>query len=278
LGNGATQLIGASVYAFCSVYQTKFTVFAKVPYYGDYQTACQYFPQCCDFTTNETMTDNMMPSVIEFVTHPNNPDGQPREKHYKNCNNTIYDLVYYWPHLSPSMNFDSSSGTISLWSMSKAVGAAGTRFGWAITKDRAIANAMSQYIGFTISMISLDSAHRALRLLNLLGSSEGNNLVAWVKTKFVSRWQILTNFFDKYENELPFTLAGTSDVWYMWIQCKNNTDCPQLLYGYGISTSAGNYFGSTSNYARLQLAVSDYTFDKLVAYLHKALPNQQQYK
>ena len=73
-------------------------------------------------------TDMSKRNIVEFVTSPNNPDGQmnkgvlhgPNVKH-------IYDRVYYWPHFTPIPAPDDEDLTI--FSISKLTGHAGSRFG-----------------------------------------------------------------------------------------------------------------------------------------------------
>lgn len=67
-------------------------------------------------------------NFIEFVTSPNNPDGQLKEAVLRGPNaKQIYDLAYYWPHYTaiPSpMDED-----LMIFTLSKLTGHAGSRFG-----------------------------------------------------------------------------------------------------------------------------------------------------
>ena len=67
------------------------------------------------------------PSIMEIVTYPNNPTGDFHKPTYADAFH-VYDSVYLWPSLvnySEPLDVD-----VVLFSMSKATGHAGTRFGW----------------------------------------------------------------------------------------------------------------------------------------------------
>jgi histidinol-phosphate/aromatic aminotransferase/cobyric acid decarboxylase-like protein len=68
-------------------------------------------------------------NFIEFVTSPNNPDGQLRKAvlhGYPNAK-AIYDHAYYWPHFSPIPT--PADEDIMIFTISKLTGHAGARFG-----------------------------------------------------------------------------------------------------------------------------------------------------
>ncbi len=76
----------------------------------------------------ENSTDNGTMNFIEFVTSPNNPDGQLREAVLQGPNaKAIHDLAYYWPHFSPIPS--PADEDIMLFTISKLTGHAGARFG-----------------------------------------------------------------------------------------------------------------------------------------------------
>ena len=64
-------------------------------------------------------------NLIEFVTSPNNPDGQQKRALFHGPNvKAIYDHVYYWPHFSAIPK--PADGDIMLFSLSKVTGHAGS--------------------------------------------------------------------------------------------------------------------------------------------------------
>ena len=69
-------------------------------------------------------TNNM--DVIEFVTSPNNPDGELKKPVLGG--KTIYDHAYYWPHFTPIPA--PSDQDLMIFTLSKLTGHAGARFGY----------------------------------------------------------------------------------------------------------------------------------------------------
>lgn len=67
-------------------------------------------------------------NFIQFVTSPNNPDGQLETGMLRGSNaKQIHDLAYYWPHYTSipcPMDED-----LMIFTFSKLIGHAGSRFG-----------------------------------------------------------------------------------------------------------------------------------------------------
>lgn len=67
-------------------------------------------------------------NVIEFVTSPNNPDGNLREAVCEGANvRAIYDHAYYWPHFTAIPS--PADEDVMIFTISKLTGHAGSRFG-----------------------------------------------------------------------------------------------------------------------------------------------------
>jgi len=257
-GAGGTQLLVAALYAYSQQLGRPFILFVKPPYYADYPHFCKLITGC-SFSTSLTLTD--MASVVEIVTHPNNPDGALRIPFY-NTTMLIYDMVYFWPHLSPSVNMTSKEVPISIWSISKFAGLAGTRFGWAFVEDDEIASLMIEWIYRTTIHISVDSSLRVINTINLMIDPDGDFLVATIKNILYDRWQKLGDILDN--KRLPFKIAGTRTTWYLWLQCRDtSTPCGEQMAGYGIVGWDGSQYG-TPGYVRLQLICYSYIFDMLM--------------
>lgn len=68
-------------------------------------------------------------NFIEFVTAPNNPDGQLNQPLLSGSNvKTIHDRAYFWPHFTavPATPPDEN---LTIFTISKLTGHAGSRFG-----------------------------------------------------------------------------------------------------------------------------------------------------
>lgn len=72
---------------------------------------------------NNATKNNM--DVIEFVTSPNNPDGELKTSVLGG--KTIYDHAYFWPHFTPIPG--PSDHDLMIFTLSKLTGHAGVRFG-----------------------------------------------------------------------------------------------------------------------------------------------------
>lgn len=71
-------------------------------------------------------------NFIEFVTSPNNPDGQLQKAILKGGRSStvkrIHDLAYYWPHYTPiPAPLDED---LMIFTLSKLTGHSGSRFGY----------------------------------------------------------------------------------------------------------------------------------------------------
>ncbi|KAG5100206.1 hypothetical protein JHK82_045258 [Glycine max] len=132
-GSGSTQLLNAAVYALSlNSSMSPAKVVATAPYYSLYRGQKQLF-NSRDFsyegdTSLWKNNTNSSFRFIEFVTSPNNPDGNLNKGVLKGSDvKTIYDRAYYWPHFTaiPSPADDD----LMVFTISKLTGHAGSRFG-----------------------------------------------------------------------------------------------------------------------------------------------------
>lgn len=66
--------------------------------------------------------------LVEFVTAPNNPDGQLNQAVLKGpYAKSIYDHAYFWPHYTPIPA--PADEDLMIFTISKLTGHAGSRFG-----------------------------------------------------------------------------------------------------------------------------------------------------
>ena len=67
-------------------------------------------------------------NIIEFVTSPNNPDGQLMKAAVQgNYAKAIYDHAYFWPHFTAIPA--PADEDLMIFTLSKLTGHAGSRFG-----------------------------------------------------------------------------------------------------------------------------------------------------
>ena len=98
------------------VYKSQTDYFASV--YFKFQGDTSLWKNSSDVST----------SIIEFVTSPNNPDGQLKKAVLDGPNvKAIYDRAYYWPHYTPIPA--PADDDLMIFTLSKLSGHAGSRFG-----------------------------------------------------------------------------------------------------------------------------------------------------
>ncbi|XP_039170628.1 tryptophan aminotransferase-related protein 4-like [Eucalyptus grandis] len=130
-GVGSTQL-SAAVHALSPLNSSlPASVVASIPYYALYQMQTELFDSAdCSFQGDPVRWKNVTNTtgdIIEFVTAPNNPDGQLNEAILHGPNvKTIHDRAYYWPHFTgiPS----PADEDLTIFTISKLTGHAGSRF------------------------------------------------------------------------------------------------------------------------------------------------------
>lgn len=303
LGSGATELIGAAMYACKELYQQQqqekkagaassgtssssssdqVYVYAKVPYYEGYPAnLLTVGVENLQFSTNESLNAEQ---VIEFVTYPNNPTNTFREATYGNnalC--TIYDQVYWWPSMSNLTQGGAPLNTqISLFSFSKITGHGGSRLGWALVDDYNIANLMSSFIRAIQVHISIDTQLRAYRVFNYLladaptgvakssgGASGGvknaDLFFSWVHDKLAERWVTVEGIFNASTSG-KFVQQATPGGFYAWINCLDTSklSCEKQFEVEGIAPTPGSNFGGDDSYVRMELVTADAVWDVLV--------------
>jgi len=269
-GSGATDLIGASLYALSNCSAAPGYVFVKAPYYSAYRERVEFGISTCQdliFTNDETMEDEY---IIEIITTPNNPTGEHRKPVYENSLQ-IYDMVYNWPSLT---GIDMKhAGPVMLFSMSKLSGHAGLRLGWALVKDPAVAERMRDYIGVMQIQVSNDVLHRAWKLLSVLNQADNaKTFFAAIKSKMITRWEQILGIIG---NSNKVQVESVANQFYGWIKCTDlayNQTCYDYLLQAQLAGYLGSEFGGTDEYVRLEFveydAVWDIIMQRLKSFFH----------
>eukprot|EP00947_MAST-08B_sp_MAST-8B-sp1_P004170 g4170.t1 len=82
--------------------------------------------------------------MMEFITYPNNPDGARNLTAEHPSAFKAYDMVYYWPSFT---TVDKSLDLpFAFFSLGKLGGFAGSHFGWAVVKEKALAERLAAFI------------------------------------------------------------------------------------------------------------------------------------
>ncbi|KAL5560258.1 hypothetical protein UlMin_036469 [Ulmus minor] len=286
-GSGSTQLLNAAVHALSSDnISDPATVLASIPYYGFYERQTDFF-QSTEYKFDGDVNlwrknSNASKNIIEFVTSPNNPDGKLKEAVLKGPNaKAIYDHVYYWPHFTPIAS--PADEDLMIFSISKLTGHAGTRFGWAIVKDKAVFDRMTTYVGVNTQGVSRDAQTRVLQLLKtVIEGRSGREIFDFgyrlMRTRWIKLNQTLSRstrfslqklepqqyctFFHKVRSPTPA---------YAWVKCEReeDKDCYAIFEAAKITGRSGSNFGTEDRYVRLSLIRSQDDFDLLIQRLNK---------
>lgn len=104
--------------------------------------------------------------------------------------NKIHDLAYYWPHYSPIVS--PVDEDIAVFTLSKLTGHAGSRFGWALIKDKDVYERMVKYIDLNTYGVSRETQLRALKLLKHVVKGEGRDLFEFGYGTMKHRWELLS--------------------------------------------------------------------------------------
>ncbi|ONH90216.1 hypothetical protein PRUPE_8G041100 [Prunus persica] len=287
-GAGSTQLLNAAVHALSSHNSSSSSspasVVASIPYYNLYQIQTEFF-RSTDyvFRGDASLLQNISDAtnVIEFVTSPNNPDGQLNKANVQGPNaKAIYDRVYYWPHFTAIPT--PANDDIMIFSISKLTGHAGSRFGWAVVKDESVFQKMTMYTLINSMGISRDAQLRALKVLNVVLEGGGKNIFEFGYNTLRKRWEKLSNilsvsnrfslqkFAPKYCTFFKKT-RGPSPA-YAWVKCEReeDKDCYAVLQEEAnVYGRRGSHFGAEDRFVRLTLLRSQDDFDLLLQRLNQ---------
>lgn len=204
IGAGATQLILGLLYVLKNQKNAK-SAWANPPHFSR-------FPKLAEYAGLEwkKTADSLL-----ITTIPNNPDGSSFL--YKKTD--ILDLTYNWPqYVKKTKQYDFP---IMVFSLSKATGHSSTRIGWALIKDKLIADALEQQIEYSTSGLSIDAQNTAEFVLNT--QLKSNYTVFEDGKRTLEDRQSLIK---EIEHRLPFQILDMSGM-FLW--AKGN--CPKEIIG-----------------------------------------------
>lgn len=278
IGNGATQVINAALYANAlyhsmknhppinrSVQATILYGTERLPGYLENNTLVQCFPKellrWVQFGEHENIDRK---HLLEFVATPNNPDGKIL-KPVTGAAYTIHDRVNHW---SLFLNEDDSAvkedtledDWISIFSLSKILSFSGSRVGYAFVKDPLIAHFMKYYIIITTHGLGSDSQHRCLVALRYLLDSPNKvfEYSDWIRSELKARWNILKETVLSTSLELLNSQGPNA-----WVKTPGNA-FDYLMKKYHIEATYGDEYGATSDHARLNLLAKPNEFDEFI--------------
>ncbi|KAL1540588.1 tryptophan aminotransferase-related protein 3-like [Salvia divinorum] len=288
-GGGSTQLLNAAVYALSANLSSPASVVAAVPSYPLYKTQTDFFQnKNYAFKGDASLMSNASyanTNVIEFVTSPNNPDGNLKEAVCKGpCVRAIYDHAYFWPHFTAIPS--PADEDVMIFTISKLTGHAGSRFGWALVKDKEVYNNMMTYISVAEMGISRETQIRALQLMKAILRGDGKEIFDYAFEKMSDRWGKLSQIFSKSKRfsiqEIPplycnfFDKVRGPSPGYAWVKCEReeDLDCTRVLREANIIGRAGSKFSVDDRHVRLSLLKGDDDFNLLLNHLEKLVDEE----
>ncbi|XP_047320737.1 L-tryptophan--pyruvate aminotransferase 1-like [Impatiens glandulifera] len=278
VGTGSTQLIMASLYALCPPDRVQPThVVAATPYYSCYPEIGSFMRSTLYEWAGDAKTYKGEGPFVEFVTFPNNPDGEMREVAVKGTTEgkLVHDLAYYWPQYTP-INV-CANHDIMLFTLSKCTGHAGSRIGWALVKDEVVARKMIKFMEVTTIGVSKEAQIRAAKILEVVTEScpslGPENFFQHSRLIMADRWKRLREVVKEMEFfsllDYPKSYCNFANVYsttqpaFAWMKSDENKikDLEKHLKGEKILTRNGNRFGTESNYVRISMLSTNEDFN-----------------
>ncbi|XP_068308599.1 tryptophan aminotransferase-related protein 2-like [Pyrus communis] len=284
VGTGSSQLFLAALYALAPKDGSEpMSVVSAAPYYSSYPSMTDCLKSGLYKWAGDARSFNKEVPYIELVTSPNNPDGFVRHSMVNRTGGIlVHDLAYYWPQYTPISS--PADHDLTLFTVSKATGHAGTRIGWALVKDLEVAKKMIKFIELNTIGVSRDSQLRAAKILEVMTNTSENlgsfdSHESFFKISYhlmAERWQLLRAAVNRSrEFSLPDFTPGFCHFLnqdsqpqpaFAWLKCEDDhvEDCESFLRGYKILTRGGRHFGVGPKYVRISMLDRDNNFDLFV--------------
>ncbi|KAL8142414.1 hypothetical protein V2J09_015446 [Rumex salicifolius] len=292
VGTGSSQLYQAALYALsCAEAAQPLSVVSAVPYYSSYPDLTDFLKSGLykwegDANTYTIKEDEE--AFIEVVCSPNNPCGSIRTPAAGVNNNIksqkairkllIHDLAYYWPHYTPITS--PADHDIMLFTVSKCTGHAGSRIGWALVKDEAVARKMVKFIELSTIGTSKEAQMRAAMILNSICDDYLDFMSPDSEGFFEFGYRVMTERWEKLRDTLKnkataaFTLLDYPEMYcqfmgkytrsspaFAWMECKKAEDGAALLREHKVLTRSGLRFGEDKKNVRVSMLDTDENFN-----------------
>lgn len=248
LGVGASQVMSAAMYAL-SLDGPKI-VHAESPYFSRFEHFTKFAGTGLEF-----WKDKPQPPHIQIITCPNNPNGMTRN--IKTSDITIHDLVYNWPQYTDVVKYDED---IMVFGLAKATGHASTRVGWALVKDKEVADRMQHYIEMSTCGVGMESLNHAYRIMQIQERLRPDDTCFAEGRKILrDRWQRLKKSLGNDSNVKLINDGGM----FAWGRVFKGTATDHFR-SKSILVVSGEYFGRTDKYFRINMGLLDGDFSNLV--------------
>ena len=280
-GVGSVEILHAALDAFASATASlPGRVFARAP---NWLGALIVPPNSPPHSAQLAWTPNATGATVELLTKPNNPDGVLQTK-ISPAPFTIVDHCYYWPSYAGMTANEYDDSTIATFSFSKSTGLASTRFGWAVLKNRALADALVTHGIRHRASLPLDSQLKAAILLEHAAKDHGN-LLHYGRALMGRRWAQLKELFAAANNPLwkdathravaPDSFGSDGEYQttpaYLWLERTDGADAHAELLRAGIASDPGVRYAADARFTRVILIQRQHDFDVLFGKLSSLL-------
>jgi len=270
-GNGAAQLVSAAMYAVTKMGATEGIVHA--PYWGRIKQLMKMGASAAYNFTSVVTENGEYPTLYsdteipaELIIWPNNPDNSLIIKKCETASKfKIHDLCYNWPQYISEKSRIKRADDIMIFGLAKATGHAGTRFGWALVKNKETYQHMKKYIELSTSGVSTDAQSRALTIISTikkLYSSEFTSCFDFGKAELDSRWKQFTKAAEKHKESFEIL---NSDGMFAWCEWQGRVDGAQkMLDAFSVLVIGGDSFGWENSHFRLNMGCSKESFHAML--------------
>lgn len=279
VGNGATQMINATIHALKVKYGLNH-VGAKAPHWFRFPEMTNMLG--CQFSEADMIMKNWVsPEVsaaedmfINIATCPSNPEN--KLEHWTRSKYMIWDLCYMWPHYTNDVRRVDEN--IMIFSLSKATGHGGSRIGWGFFADDEIADLVQRYIEYDTGGVSVEAQVRAQAVIK----TQLAYLQDYKRTQFScfdygsnlleKRWNQLKqlSFLASYGNKkAKFKILNTSGMfgWCEYLgELKESEDLVTVInkkYDLLVLDGKSSDSFSTKNF-RINIGCDRETFDRFI--------------
>ena len=243
IGNGASQIISAAAYAV-DLPELK----VPPPYWRRIKELCKIGY----YSSENVVAENTSQSENLVITSPNNPDGVVYS-YDQILLASFVDCCYNWPQYVHMGLVHKIIPKISIYSLSKCLGLAGLRMGWAVVTDDLLANKMRQFIEVSTAGVNVKTQSIAYDYINHTVNKLQNDetdCFSWATSELDDRWDEVIEAFSGTDMQVINPRKGM----FLWIQKPNEENLALLLdQKYGIISMSGEECGGTNDFVRINL-------------------------